>query len=71
MKLPRLVFWSLVCASAILAGCASNVASSGSDLGPGVDQKRVAAIEGAARRAGIDVHWVNYPQINTPLKTQP
>ena len=61
MKLPRLMLLSLVCANAMLSGCASNVANQ-SMLGPGVDEKRVAAVEAAARRSGVDVHWVNYPQ---------
>ncbi|HEV3020573.1 MAG TPA: hypothetical protein VGY49_16290 [Burkholderiaceae bacterium] len=65
MKLMRAVLSVMVCANAMLAGCAStsNVADNGSTLGPGVDEKRVARVEAAARRANVDVHWVNYPRL--------
>jgi hypothetical protein len=62
VKRMQAVFSVMVCANAMLAGCASNVADNGSPLGPGVDEKRVAQVEAAARRAGVDVHWVNYPR---------
>ena len=63
MKHPRLILSLLVCANGMLAGCAStsNGVGGESNLGPGVDEKRVAAVEAAAHRAFVDVHWVNYP----------
>jgi hypothetical protein len=59
----------IVLVSATLVGCAS----SPSKGAPGdtvardnVDWKRVGVIDAAARHAGVDVHWINYPR-----KTQP
>jgi hypothetical protein len=62
MKLPWRMLSLVLCASATLAGCASNVAPTWSAVGPGVDERRVAQVEAAARRAGVEVHWVNYPR---------
>jgi hypothetical protein len=64
MKLMRAMLSVMVCvcANVVLAGCASNVADNESVLGPGVDEKRVAQVEAAARRANVDVHWINYPR---------
>jgi hypothetical protein len=65
MKLMRAMLSVMVCATAMLAGCASTtVADNGSALGPGVDEKRVARVEAAARRANVNVHWVNYPRLS-------
>jgi hypothetical protein len=63
MKLKQRLLSVLVCANAMLAGCASNPPPNTSVLGPNVDEKRVAQVEAAARRAGVDVHWVNYPRV--------
>ncbi len=63
MNLKQRMLSVIVCANAMLAGCASNLPPNTSVLGPGVDEKRVAQVEAAARRAGVDVHWVNYPRL--------
>ena len=59
----------IVLVSATLVGCTSTP----SQQAPGatatqdnVDWKRVGVIDSAARHAGVDVHWINYPR-----KTQP
>ncbi len=54
----------MVLASVTLAGCASSTPDSSSLAG--VDTKRVAKIEAAARRAGVEVYWVNYPRKTEP-----
>jgi type IV pilus biogenesis protein CpaD/CtpE len=58
--------WSvvLVLASATLAGCASS--TPGAPTTRAADLRQVDLINAAARRNGVDVHWINYPQ-----KTQP
>jgi hypothetical protein len=66
MKLPWRMLSLMACAGATLVGCASTGSSDESPLGPGVDERRVAQIEAAARRAGVDVHWVNYPRKMAP-----
>jgi hypothetical protein len=50
--------------SAALVGCSSAPSKPQGDSATqdGVDWKRVSAIESAARHAGVDVHWVNYPR---------
>jgi hypothetical protein len=60
MKLLWRLFTVVVCAN-VMAGCSSNPVSDGSRLGPGADEKRVADVEAAARRTGVQVQWVNYP----------
>jgi len=63
MTLPWRMLSLMACAGATLVGCASTSPTSNeSPLGPGVDERRVAQVEAAARRAGVDVHWVNYPR---------
>jgi hypothetical protein len=63
MRLKQRLLSVIVCANAMLAGCASTPPPNTSALGPGVDEKRVAQVEAAARRSGVDVHWVNYPHL--------
>lgn len=52
--------WLLLPVGLLSAGCAI--------LGPAegaryeVDSERVAAVEHAARQAGVTVHWVSYPR---------
>jgi hypothetical protein len=48
------------------ASMASNGGAGDSATRDNVDWKQVNAVDSVARRAGVDVHWVNYP-----LKTQP
>jgi len=47
-------------ASLLAAGCSSLPSAPAADNG--IDKEKVAAIEGAARRFGVQVYWVNYPQ---------
>jgi hypothetical protein len=58
----------LILVSATLVGCASSSlkgASGDSATRDNVDWSRVSAIDSAARHAGVDVHWINYP-LKTP-----
>ena len=46
----------VVCAAALLTGCAANRPDAGYDIA------KVDAINRVAATRGVDVHWVNYPQ---------
>lgn len=50
----------LLAATALAAGCA--VIGSGSTGPDDIDEAYVAAVEGAAKRFGIQVIWVNHPR---------
>ena len=54
----------VVLASVVLAGCGTY--TSDHPMTRDADTKKMAQVETAARRAGVEVHWINYPQ-----KTQP
>jgi hypothetical protein len=65
MKAIRHSLIVMVSASAALAACASTTPA-GHPMLRGADTKRMAQIETAARRAGVEVHWINYPQKTEP-----
>jgi hypothetical protein len=68
MKAISQVLAVIVLVSATLVGCASSGskgASGDSATRENVDWKRVSVIDSAARHAGVDVHWINYP-LKTP-----
>jgi hypothetical protein len=56
----------MVLANATLAGCASYTTDHPYPTAQEADTQRMAQVEAAARRAGVEVHWINYPR-----KTQP
>ncbi len=53
----RKALHALVAAAALLSGCAAVAPASESN----VDFAKVARIENAARTAGVQVYWVNFP----------
>ena len=55
----RSMMLSLVVVALLLPGCAS--IGSGPGARTEVDYVKVARIENAARLAGVNVYWVNYP----------
>jgi len=57
----------MVSASVALAGCAStDSATDNHPMTRGADTARMAKVETAARRANVEVHWINYPQKPQP-----
>jgi hypothetical protein len=48
----------------LLAACAANHSPSIAEQE--VDQKRVGAIDAAARHVGVSVYWINYPRKTGP-----
>ena len=52
----------IVLANAALAGCASYDTSHPYVTVQDADTVRMAQIEAVARRAGVEVHWINYPR---------
>jgi len=50
-----------LCASSLIAGCASGLLSNTSERND-VDSARVASINRVSQNHGVDVYWVNYPQ---------
>jgi type IV pilus biogenesis protein CpaD/CtpE len=61
MKAMRQCLVIMVLANAMLTGCASNPTDHPPSKVQDVDTVRMAQIEAAARRAGVEIHWVNYP----------
>lgn len=53
----RWMMLSLVAGAVLLSGCASVAPENWSNI----DFAKVARIENAARAAGVQVYWVNYP----------
>ena len=49
-------------ATCLVGGCASFNTTQYSKF-DGVDTQRVAAIDHVARSRGVEVHWINYPQL--------
>ena len=56
----------MVSASVALAGCASTEGTTDHPMTRGADTERMAKVETAARRANVEVHWINYPQKPQP-----
>ncbi len=55
----------LVLASVVMAGCGTYSMEPHPML-KDADTKKMAQVEAAARRAGVEVHWINYPQKPQP-----
>lgn len=53
----RWMMLSLLAGAVLVSGCASTPMGTGSNI----DYAQVARIENAAKAAGVDVYWVNYP----------
>jgi hypothetical protein len=52
----------IVVANAALAGCAAYDPNHPYLRAQDADTVRMAQIEAVARRAGVELHWVNYPR---------
>jgi uncharacterized lipoprotein YmbA len=52
----------IVLANAALAGCASWDPNHPYLRAQDADTARMAQIEAAARRSGVELHWINYPR---------
>lgn len=49
-------------ASSTLAGCGTYTTDHPYVTAQRADTERMAAVDAAARRAGVEVHWINYPR---------
>jgi outer membrane PBP1 activator LpoA protein len=58
----KAIRWCLpvVLVSVALAGCGTFTMDN--PMTKEADTKKMAQVETAARRAGVEVHWINYPQ---------
>lgn len=61
MKNATLV--TMLFAVGLFTGCASQPSTGAAHGDPWVDQDRVAAVEREAKRAGVEVRWVNPPAV--------
>ncbi|NEX64077.1 hypothetical protein [Noviherbaspirillum galbum] len=61
----RNVIWvSIAFAMIVLSGCAHGPMGSASGTVSQIDAEKVAAVEHVARQHGIEVVWVNVPEIS-------
>lgn len=57
----------LVLVAVALVGCAASSPNGTTGASAdGTDWAQVNAVDRVARRAGVEVHWVNYPQKQQP-----
>jgi hypothetical protein len=56
----------MIPASATLAACANFTTDHPYVKAQGSDTKKMADVEAAARRMGVEVHWINYPRKPEP-----
>jgi hypothetical protein len=62
MKAMRQCLSVMALASSTLVGCGTYTTDYPYPTAQTADTERMAAVEAAARRAGVEVHWINYPR---------
>ena len=66
MKAMRRCLSVMALASSTLAGCGTYTTDHPYPTAQAADTERLGAVEAAARRAGVEVHWINYPRKPPP-----
>jgi hypothetical protein len=66
MKVLRWFLPFIILGNAALAGCGTYSSEHPYLRAQDADTEKMAKVEAYARRAGIEVHWINYPQKKEP-----